>query len=276
MEMMLSKNYDEKKVQFPCYVSRKYDGVPVIFWLEYGELKHATRQGKQLESIPHIIEEVKLWLDNQEHLFDGFVLCGELYIPHTPFKVISGFVRRHEPCLDLDLRVFELSPHLRFVDYTLAKKDSSWDDFKLRLVEQKEIHTQEGLNYLLDNLDKNWEGLMIRHGEYQHGKRSWNSMKFKKDPTVDLKVLGVEEAYSKDGEPKGMIGAFICEFHGRDIKVGAGKMNHADRKELWENPPEYGERIIEVKYMKDDSYDDLRQPTFQRWRDDKNEVNEEV
>lgn len=264
MKMMLSKGYDEKKVKFPCYVSQKYDGVPVIFWKEDGLLKMSSRQGKPILSIDHIYDEVSAYLETQYSSDNSIMLVGELIIPGLPFKDISGKVRKGLPCTDLELKIFYSNDEFNTSSITRLDYDH------LEMVQQIPMMDFEHLNSKLETFPEEWEGLMITHGEYESGKRSWNSMKFKREPTVDLKVAGVEEAHSKEGEPKGMIGAFICEYKGRNIKVGAGKTSHAERVELWTNPPLYGERIIEVKYMKDDSYEDLRQPTFQQWRDDKN------
>lgn len=275
MKMMLSKAYQENKVKFPCYVSQKLDGVPVIFWLENGELKHATRQGKQLESIPHIIKNVKELVDTS-NLTEGFVCCGELYIKDMPFKDISGKVRKQLPCKDLKLYIFELSKEINFLQY-IATVSSLWDmPCYINQIRQEKVNNQEELQSHLDMLnvtDEDWEGLIIRSGEYEHGKRSWNSMKYKIEPTADLKVVGIEEAISKEGEPLGRVGAFLCEYKDSIIKVGSGKLSHAESKILWdEELLQYG-RIIEVKYMKDDSYEALRQPTFQCFRDDKDEPN---
>lgn len=277
MKMMLSKAFNEKKVQFPAYVSRKYDGVPVIFWQDNGVLYHATRQGKQLESIPHIIEGMKHWLKNQNKHFNGFVACGELYVEGWPFKDISGKVRKQEPCDSLEFKIFELSPYLDYTDFCVACLGSGGEyiaelDYPISLVDQIPCHTLEEIDMLTKSYMKDsWEGLIVRSGDYEHGKRSWNSMKIKNEPTMDLKVVGFEEAISQEGEPKGMIGAFVCEYKDRTIKVGAGKTSHAERTQIHNESLLHVGRIIEVKYMKDDSYDDLRQPTFQRWRDDKNE-----
>ena len=69
------------------------------------------------------------------------------------------------------------------------------------------------------------------------------------------------------------------------VGVGPGKLTHDERKDLWETAVptyEYSRedvltgkrvprtpRIAEIKYMPDPDYDALRQPTFQRWRSDK-------
>lgn len=265
MKMMFSKPYNKDKVKFPCYVSRKYDGVPVIFWVEDGVLHHATRQGNQVTSIDHIIANIQDMVDKYK-LEDGFICCGEVYKKDTPFKDISGDIRRGRPALGLVFIMFEEPKGY-------ANLTSIHDYEFLFLPEEWTCNYQEDVDKLLTEFSDDWEGMMIRHGEYEHGKRSWNSMKFKREPTLDLEVVEVIQSKDKHGNLKDMIGSFDCKYKDGVVRVGAGKLSHAERKEVWSNPEKYVGKIIEVKHMKDDSYDALRQPTFQRWRFDKDEVN---
>lgn len=292
VNMMLTEGYKESRVKFPCTVSQKHDGVPVLFYVEDGVLKHKTRQGKELFSIPHIIDIVEQWKDQYvDSDYEGFLFVGELMIFQAthekgvyalPFKDISGKVRKQEPCTDLKLCVFEIDDRVDHVFgniFDMNCKFDTWlgmpDNSIYKIVQERVINLEE-LTLHLERLKKrDWEGIIIRHGEYlwetERPKRSYNSMRVVKELTADLKVVGLEEAVSKDGIPHGRVGAFMCEYKGSEIKVGAGKLTHKDAKDLWDNELfQYG-RIIQVKYKKDDSYDALRQPTFQCFRDDKDE-----
>lgn len=269
MEMMLSKNYEKGKVKFPCYVSRKYDGVPVIFYIEDGELKHCTRQGNVLTSIDHIVEHIQEVLNNEYIYDDGIVCVGELYINNTPFKDISGKARKDEPCTLLRLMIFHAEDQ-----WVEVLEDKVFGHVKM--IETRRVMTYEVLDGIIETYPREWEGIMIRSGDYECGKRSWNSMKYKEVPTVDLRVTGFTEAIAKDGVPKGMVGAVQCVYKHKVINVGPGKMTHAERKKVFNNKGLYIGRIAEVKYMPDKSYEKLRQPTYQCWRMDKDETNEET
>lgn len=286
INMMLTEGYKESKVKFPCKVSRKFDGVPVLFYVENGILKHKTRQGKELQSIPHIIKMVETLRKHKFPKHEGFLCVGELMLftrdfrgrtYEVPFKDISGKVRKQEPCLDLEYLIFEMHEDID-TEFTPVVSKSDEKVLKLRKVSQIVVNDQETLNEYIELLkSKDWEGIIIRHGNYywdtERPKRSYNSMRVVKERTADLRVVGLEEAVSKDGKPHGRVGAFICEYKDTHIKVGAGKLTHIEAKDLWDNELfQYG-RIIKVKYKKDDSYDALRQPTFQCFRDDKDEPN---
>ena len=62
-------------------------------------------------------------------------------------------------------------------------------------------------------------------------------------------------------------------YKGTEIGIGPGRLTHAERIELWVHSQTgmFNKRMAQIKYKADDSYDALRQPTFQFWRDEKDE-----
>jgi hypothetical protein len=71
--------------------------------------------------------------------------------------------------------------------------------------------------------------------DYQR-KRHNTGMKFKPKKTDDYEIVDVIEAVSKEGELKGMVGAFLCTgADGTQFKVGAGELSHDQRIEIWED-----------------------------------------
>ena len=66
-------------------------------------------------------------------------------------------------------------------------------------------------------------------------KRDVGLLKFKPTHQDTYKITGVLEAISKDGIPKGMIGAFIVTDGDAEFKVGAGKIPHQQRIDHWKD-----------------------------------------
>lgn len=240
-KMMKMHNIRLDKVTYPCYISKKYDGVPVLFYGEDNSVKNITRQGKTLKSVEHIAKTLKYR--------DGFICCGELIIDDKDFPYISGKVRKQEPCTDLQMKIFA-------------------GDGKN--INETVVNTEDELLTLLANMPKDIEGYMVRTSDvYQHGKRSWNVMKYKNENTTDLKIQGFVEAIDKHGEPKNMLGSFIVEFNGQPSNIPAGSLKHHERTEIWNNKDSYLGRMIEIKSKPDSSYKKLREPRFYRWRPDR-------
>lgn len=105
--------------------------------------------------------------------------------------------------------------------------------------------------YTQEMLNRGYEGLILRHptGSYEM-KRSNYLLKHKPTKVDYYWVDGVNEAVSEDGEAKGMVGSFNVLGKERIIfSVSAGKMTHAERKEIWEKQLWYN-KWLKVKHEK--------------------------
>lgn len=290
--IMLAKDYDYKRVAFPVYLSEKLDGVPAKFFKNAdGKVVAMTRQGELLTSVAHICKEL-----NDFHLLDEYnAIVGELWVRGRPFKETSGKVRAEEVCTDLRLYIYdEFLCDADGYPHDSRTFRQRWNHMKTKfqlnalgmpphaeLVRQVLCGNSATLNYERECImagpgDRAYkpEGVMVRtldHADsyYSLTGRSWGMMRIVEKPTIDLLVVEVVEAKDKKGSPKGMVGSLMCKYHDIDIKVGAGKATHAERKAWWDKPELILGKIVQVQYKPDDSYNKLRQPTFQRIRDDK-------
>ena len=77
--VMLAKNYDEKRLIWPLYVSEKIDGIAYKMFKMGGKIIHLSRQNKPLKSVQHLIDMADVLLD------EGEGLVGELHIPGMDF-----------------------------------------------------------------------------------------------------------------------------------------------------------------------------------------------
>lgn len=285
--IMLAKQFDIKHVKFPCVLLEKLDGVACRFDCdETGFVTPISRQGKGVTSADLIAGEL-------EHLMcPGDHIVGELYIQDVPFKDISGTTRRQEPSEELNLYIYdaffddatELGYNARMKRFVqnLSKASESFTFKRVKVIPVQYIcHSADMLRefkeaFFTERPDA--EGLVLRNLDavYEPGKRSWGMQKIKFKETVDLKVLSVEEAISKAGEPLGMVGRINCEYKDGIIGVGPGALLHLERFKYFRNPELFVNKIIEVEYMPDVDYKALREPRFKRLRDDKSEPNEEL
>lgn len=284
----LLKNYTPTKMPWPAAFQQKHDGVPTRVVNQGGDIVALSRQGEVFRSIDHIREMAKFLL-----LVDGASITMELIVPGMAFKDISGKVRdtkQQHP--DLIGMVFDAD--------LMARPDMDWasryDAFTSALTGFPSLGPirrnpsivvanaagAEKVMQIFMQKNPQAEGAVLHSTRkpFQPGKRCWGTQRMKARETVDLAVLGFEEAVAEDGTPKGMVGRINCRLDrvGRiptTIGVGPGKLDHNERRRLWDlyklgkTPPGL---IAEVLYMPDPTYDALRQPTFQRWRPDKVEA----
>jgi ATP-dependent DNA ligase len=292
------------------YVSQKLDGVPARFELQinpFGDNAVCTtirsRQDEELVSCAGIGRELAkrltFWLeklpsDKREKWASAkLVVVGEVtHDSFKDFKDISGVVRRQSEQDGLRVGLFDFwssvlnDAHASFLNrYALMEVifRGVWN--KSYVIPQALMPSTAAQTYCDLYLEEypNAEGLIIRSTTetWQPGKRTWGYQKYVVDPTIDLFIVGVEEATSEDGQPLNMAGRLVASYKGREIGIGPGKLSHAERRELfaefyqWQQAIKSGykdtkwKRMAAIKYKRDDSYSDLRQPTFQAWRDDK-------
>jgi ATP-dependent DNA ligase len=286
----LAKGYTPNKLNFPVYVSRKVDGVPVLIDInEHGNWTTRTRQGKPMPSVHSMVQEfVDDWMAD-----GGLVpisLVGEVYQRgnmDAPFKDTSGMVRNvsYDQSSRLSIAIFDCSePAGEGFGWRYENVLNCIPEGRVSRIAQVRVDTLEELEAHWDAFEKLFptaEGLVARSHDdpWAPGKRSWGYQKLLRDPTIDLWIVGAEQATSEAGDPLGMVGRLIAEYKGEQIGIGPGKLTHDERRDLWYKlnyaKPMISDglmtyrRMAQIKYKADDSYTALRQPTFQCWRDDK-------
>jgi len=286
--MMLAKNLNLAKMTYPCAASPKLDGVPGVFRLRgaEGSVEACTRQGLRIKSVNHI----QTWLRGK--LPPRHQLIGELYVDGLPFRIISGWARCSDTAPRLQLHIWDYyvedEPSLTYMARMDRLCDSeiyssildNEEDSPVQLLNGRVLFSEEELLHHIDEYTRHFpisEGLIIRplHGKnslYEAGKRSWGFQRVKKEETVDLRLVGIEEAVDAEtGEGKSMAGGLICAYKGDLIGVGPGALSHYQRELLFYNPEVYVGQIIEVSYKPDPTYKALREARFKQFRPDKDE-----
>lgn len=316
-EIMLATSYDPDKITFPVEVSVKLDGVAADFYKTPNGWVAQSRQGKPLPSTAHIIR----YLDHKfSEVRDNSHIIGELTVMGVDdFKTAGGIIRRQESDPRITLNIYDVyiiglenETYARRVDriqrlLERTKQGCFYTDgtvtwpFITRVPVEATARNMVQLQQHLTSAEKMmgtsalFEGLVIRcltgtDSMYKIGKRSRGMMKYKPKPTVDLRVIGFEEAtankdmsFLKEDFVKGdglrAVGGIICEYKDGTTKAGPGCLTHIERRTIWEAYVRNDKKILkdviaEIEYMMDNSYDKLRQPVFKRWRIDKEEPSE--
>ena len=294
--LQLAKGYNPAKLGDEVYVSKKLDGVPIRINLRYGGDEAGwwvdsvkSRQDKPVPSTEFIVRYLRKTVDSAlpggvKHT-NKLTFVGEVTHEHyTDFKDVSGIVRRQEAQSGLILNLFDFDDGSgRSFAYRLEAlrtifRSAGYRTNFVRVVQQYAIrkeHIEQTFDKILNEHD---EGGIIRDATetWQPGKRTWGYQKYVIDPTIDLCIHSYEEAHDQYGLPLGMVGRVNVWYKGRVIGVGPGKLDHAERKSLWQAWKnrawvEGAGTMCCIKYKRDPSYSDLRQPTFQHWRYDKDE-----
>ena len=271
-------------------ITTKIDGGRIIALKENGQVSFFTRAGQKYEGLVDLEDEMsRLMPDNT--CLDGeitLLVRGNLSSKEA-YKQTMKIVRQttNPEKHGIKMLVFDCMTVEEFKnqncrhDYTIRRADAEllfhqgdFMYFELLPILYRGSDTSKITEILEEEVANGEEGIMINICDALYEfKRTNNLLKVKKFDTCDLKVIGFEEG---TGKYTGMLGAFVCEYKGGEVKVGSGLTDEL-RKEIWRNSQNYENVIIEVSYFEEtkDSTGkpSLRFPTFKDFRFDKTEPN---
>jgi DNA ligase-1 len=249
---MLCYPFEEKRLlkwKPPYIVQPKLDGDRCLAIPLNGNYLLVSSEGNIFHSVPHINEALKkLYPVNQP------TLDGELYIHGASHESIHSIVSRevniHPDYRQMEFHVFDV------VDTTKSQMS--------RLVSlpfttaHPVIQVACTITYNLDEvlrtyemiLQDGYEGIIVRHKDapYEKKRSRWIvKFKPKKDDWYD--IVGWQEEVSKDGIPKGRLGALVCTSdEGTEFSVGSGLTDY-DREILWKDRDLLAGRKCHVQYQ---------------------------
>ena len=270
-------------------VTTKIDGCRIIAMKENGQVSFFTRAGQKYEGLVDLEDEMsRLMPDNT--CLDGeitLLVRGSLSSKEA-YKETMKIVRtKDKEKHGIKMQVFDAMSVHNFksqkcdIPYKLRRayieqmfNMFDFNYFELLPILYRGDDTSKITEILEEEVANGEEGIMINIWDALYEfKRTNNLLKVKKFNTCDLRVIGFEEG---TGKYAGMLGAFICEYKGGQVKVGSG-LTDEQRAEVWRNSRDYENLIIEVSYFEEtkDSTgkESLRFPTFKDFRFDKTEPN---
>jgi len=214
-------------------------------------------------SVPHINKQLADHMRRDIFTGDTVELDGELYIHGVPFSGPSNSissigrrtVNRHPEYEKMEYHIFDIINENVQIDRTFhlkilsqAFKDSIKHVDHVLLKDSNDV-----ARYLADCMAEGYEGIILRHPQASYQRKRVSSlMKFKPRNQDAYRIVGVNEEISKDGHPKGTLGAFICEKNGQRFQVGSGPvLTKLGRQEMWNyrNVITNGEHVAVVKYQ---------------------------
>ena len=266
---LLSCEVSIDNINFPIYVSTKFDGVRamVIDSVVYSRSLKPIRN-KHVQ---------KLFGKPEYEGFDGELIVGDVYAKGIFQKTTSGVMSKDgEP--DVTFYVFDLW-NLPNEDYEsrqrslqdLLLKDETMNSVVYTMIHK--CHTVEDLDFFLKHEEKvGGEGLIGRNpnGVYKYGRstpKEQFSMKFKFFEQEDFEVIGFTERMHNSNEQKrdelgyaerssakeGMIpmntlGSLVLKYGDTTFNVGTG-FSDALRDEIWFNQEKYLGKLASIRYM---------------------------
>jgi len=228
-EPMLAQKFEDRELslQYPVYSQPKLDGIRCIVQKEEGKIISRTRSGRDIEAIPHILEELEYFFE----LYPNAILDGELYnhdLKHDFNKIVS-LVRKQVPVRsenqtdkafakkvdEFNARMVESRKMVQYWVYdcprmgeldessTFVERFDKMSQAPIRsenhtngimLVPTERIEDKETLDeFYAKWLDEGFEGQMVRKNAPYENKRSATLLKRKEFTDAEYKVLDIEE-----------------------------------------------------------------------------------
>lgn len=266
---MLAAPTTLEKVQFPCYVSPKLDGIR-------GLLYNGRTLSRSLKDIPN--KHVSAQYSREEHHgLDGEFIVGNPTAPDS-YRVTNSALMTHGEAPDPTFYVFD---DVSIPDQTFRYRLDSAQNKVAKLgagFQMLEHHLVKTATELFDYeemwLGVGFEGLMIRHpmGKYKYGrsteKQGW-LLKLKRFSDSEAVIIGVVEMMSNQNEakinalgltersshkenqiPMGTMGALKVRdiHHGWEFEIGTG-FTAEERQWFWDNRQTFEEVETLVKYQ---------------------------
>jgi len=274
---MLAHKLNESKIDWskPVYMQPKLDGVRCLFTKDGA----FSRTGKQFMNIQHIEKMLN-------HFFKACpwtILDGELYNHdlRNDFEKIISLVRKQKPT-DEDRAEAHKMIQYHVYDYTGKDyKSNEGLSYKERLdnltcsdiycwsvqyVKTKRVATPAMSRVIhQENLDKGYEGSILRTDTpYKHG-RSFGLMKFKDFHDAEANIVNYQEG---KGKRTGTLGKFIMQDDDGNIfgcPPGKG-YNYSDMKCMLENIHKYMGQRATFTYFERTKAGSYRHPLFKTLR----------
>ena len=260
--ILLAEDLTADKLDLPCYISPKVDGLRGT----YVNGEFYTRTGKLYESLTSFKAEVEPYFRSVTHGIDG-----ELVVPNaTSFDDLSGKLRSKKDQKSVHFFIFDIvMPNHTFTERLQVLSALSISPC-CTVIPHLTVYDMAGIKeYFKMCVRRGFEGVVLKtFNHYYPGKRSYDWMRLVTEHRGDGVLIDVEEGTGKNA---GGAGALIVNYKGEQMRIAAGKLDYEQRKDMWKEPEVYVGSLLQFCYKGRTSKGNLRQPRFERWREDKEE-----
>lgn len=201
LPMLAHKFLEHKdKVEFPCYIQPKLNGIRCLAIHENGKYKLISRKNKVFTAVDHISDYLDKHVKPCSLSGDYPIFDGELYIHDTPLqKLRSLTAKQYIQSLEVEFHVYDIAE--RSSSFKNRFYDGIYDSWDLNCdviipVETFEVQDLDEINGLHDVFKQNgYEGSIIRsaNGFYAFNQRSYDLLKLKDFITEEFEIVGAEQ-----------------------------------------------------------------------------------
>lgn len=258
-KIQLAKELPLDKVEFPCFVETKYDGVRIVITNRNGRVQFITRNGHSVN-----LPLLKCYLENQAK--ENYVLDTEVTLESGKMEdrtKVSGMINSAMKggAINEQYLMFNVFDFLNLADFDSQRCNMPYHKRRVMVVgalaelrcsqleradayEAKDRQQAEAIYAM--HISQGYEGLILKHADsYYTFKRTTDWAKMKETKTADLECV---DFVWGTGKYEGMIGALVCEgtVEGKTVRVQVGSgLSDAQRSA---DVTDYVGKVLELKY----------------------------
>jgi DNA ligase-1 len=279
-EPMLAHNYKDRKgeLRYPLFSQPKLDGIRCVVRKEGDKLVGRTRNGKEIECIPHILQRLNgFFLAHPKAILDGELYNHDL---RDNFNKITSLVRKQKPVKsekmtdnafakkqkEFSLRLAESEESIQYHIYDAPYihencTEATSFDFRINelknslntnahiiLVETTEVYDEGNLDNIYNQyLEQGYEGQMVRKDEKYENKRSTSLLKRKEFVDAEYRVVDIDVG---NGNRSGTAKHLVCYCDKTKQTFNSNiKGSFEYLKEIYDNRKEYIGQLATIKYF---------------------------
>lgn len=284
---------DVQDIQYPVYVSPKFDGMRII-------IRNGQPVQRSLDPVRNHFVRRALSNALLEGL-DGEVILGNPTAPHV-FRDTSAAMRREDGEPYVTFWVFDQLPNAQLIEFQHRIGGAKFlvDNYnqapnphvEVKLIPQILVRTPDELSHWESVwVSEGYEGLMVRdpQGPYKYGRSTINEgwlLKVKRFLDAEATIVGTVElmrnhnpketnrlglsersSHAENLVPGGVLGTLVVKTNdfASTFEIGTG-FTAAERAELWARRESLIGQIVTFKYQQIGSMDKPRLPVFKGFR----------
>ena len=272
---MLAYPVSDKPIDYSetVFMQPKLDGVRCLIQCDNSVIKAYSRTGKEWKNIDHILFNLRQFF----HFNPNAILDGELYNHDlkNDFEKIISLVRKQKPtpedrseaeslvqfhCYDIVNPTMKFEDRIQFITNNVPRNHC------VNHVDTI-VAATESLSKVFheSNLQKGYEGSILRLNDFYQNKRSHSLRKFKDFHDTEATIVGYEIG---KGKREGTIGKFIMQDDdGIQFGCPPGKgYNYKDLAKILDNIHEYMGQRATFTYFERTKAGSYRHPLFKTLR----------
>ena len=228
----------------------------IVEWFA-GEPVLISSYGNEFKYMDHLKDAIKMLA----RTYGPVPLDGEIYVHGWSREQIDSALRRRvnrsSEVAHLCYHIFDVRSvektyvRMTFLNDLRAEGQYLDGDSPLKSVPTTVVGEDVWMNLASKFVQDGYEGAVLRKIDSPwEAKRTVAMLKFKPTEVDKYEILDVNEAIDKHGSLKGMVGSFTVRSGADEVafKVGAGKMPHARRVELWKLRHQIIGHSLDVKH----------------------------